>query len=190
MSHGKALATAVEAALLPQPRALHPPLLVAGGEVDLELETIAKPQLEELLTARDAYDQRRAKILLDELAKKGAVRDRYPFPYQVLQFGRDLTLVSLAGEVVVDYSILLKQQLAELPGPASAVWVAGYSHDVFAYIPSERVLREGGYEGGGAMRYTALPGPFRPGVEQRILPRVGDSVRDVRAKLPESPSSR
>ena len=32
------------------------------------------------------------------------------------------------------------------------MWVAGYSNDVMAYIPSLRVLREGGYEGGDAMQ--------------------------------------
>ena len=46
------------------------------------------------------------------------------------------------------------------------VWVAGYSNDVFAYVPSERVLREGGYEGKDAMIYYGQPGPFAPGVEE------------------------
>jgi len=54
--------------------------------------------------------------------------------------------------VVVDYSLRLKRELA---GPA--VWVAGYSNEVMAYIPSLRVLREGGYGGnGGTHRQTSV----------------------------------
>ena len=47
--------------------------------------------------------------------------------------------------------------------------VAGYCNEVFAYVPSERVLKEGGYEGGGAMKYFGWHGPFKPGVEDRVV---------------------
>ena len=85
-------------------------------------------------------------------------------------------MIALAGEVVVDYSLRLK---AELPG--SPVWVAAYSNDVFGYLPSLRVLREGGYEGGDAMRYTPFPGPFAPSVEKRVVDKVHELVNNVRA---------
>ena len=70
--------------------------------------------------------------------------------------------------MVVDYSLRLKRELA---GPA--VWVAGYSNDVMAYIPSQRVLHEGGYEAGGAMRFsTTHPGPWADSTEDRIVKQV------------------
>jgi len=50
--------------------------------------------------------------------------------------------------------------------------VAGYSNSVPAYIPSERVLQEGGYKGGTAMVYFGVHGPFRPGVEDRVVGAV------------------
>jgi hypothetical protein len=50
--------------------------------------------------------------------------------------------------------------------------VAGYSNDVFGYVPSLRVLREGGYEGGDAMIYYAKPGPFNEAVEELIVGKV------------------
>jgi hypothetical protein len=58
--------------------------------------------------------------------------------------------------------------------------VAGYSNDVFGYVPSLRVLKEGGYEGGGAMRFSAFPGPFAPTVEERIVAKVHELVQRVR----------
>ena len=56
-------------------------------------------------------------------------------------------------------------------GP-TRTWVAGYSNDVMAYIPSRRVLAEGGYEGGGAMVYYTLPSPWAPSVEEDIVRAV------------------
>jgi neutral ceramidase len=52
------------------------------------------------------------------------------------------------------------------------MWVAGYSNDVFGYVPSLRVLREGGYEGGDAMIYYGRPGPFSDKVEELIVNEV------------------
>ena len=43
---------------------------------------------------------------------------------------------------------------------------------MMAYVPSRRVLREGGYEGAGAMVYYSLPGPWSETVEQRIMDEV------------------
>jgi neutral ceramidase len=91
----------------------------------------------------------------------------YPYPVQVWRFGGDLKLIALGGEVVVDYGIRLRQLYGW-----NDTWVAGYSNDVFAYIPSVRVLREGGYEGGEAMPTTALPGPFAERIEEIIVNKV------------------
>ena len=41
-----------------------------------------------------------------------------------------------------------------------------------AYIPSLRVLKEGGYEGGGAMVYYGQPAPWAPEAEEMIVKEV------------------
>jgi len=69
----------------------------------------------------------------------------------------------------------------ELATDNQIVWVAGYSNDGFGYLPSLRVLKEGGYEGGGAMRYTTFPGPFDETVEDRVITKTHDLVARVRA---------
>ena len=73
----------------------------------------------------------------------------------------------LPGEVVVDYGLRLKKEL-----DGRRLWINAYSNAVPCYVPSERVLKEGGYEGGGAMVYYDLPGPFKPGLEQPIIDAV------------------
>src|SRR5437868_1540149 len=83
-------------------------------------------------------------------------------------------MVFMPGEAVVDYSLRLKRELDH-----SRLRVSGYSSDAWGYIPSERVLREGGDEGGGAMIYYDMPNRFAPGLEQKLI----DAVR---AQAPES----
>ena len=169
--HGRALATAVERALIANPSTLTGPLKAAYETVDL---TYAAPptrdELEVRAKSKNIYDRTYAEALLDELNVRGKLRETYPFPVQVVRFGDQLTLVALGGETVVDYSLRLKKEIK-----GSSVWVAGYSNDVMAYIPSKRVLLEGGYEGGGAMRYfrtTVHPAYWHESVEERIIGKV------------------
>ena len=166
--HGRALANGVEAALQTYPRPIGGPLRMALEEVVLEFaEPPSREELEEEAQSKNKWERQHAEILLAELEEAGKLRTTYPTLVHVVRFGEDLILVALPGEVVVDYSLRLKSELA---GPA--VWVAGYSNDVFGYLPSVKVLEEGGYEGGGAMRYTTLPGPFAPSVEKLVIDKV------------------
>ncbi len=80
----------------------------------------------------------------------GCGADQNP-PVEVWRGGA-LTGVFLGGEVTVDYALRIKRNLG-----SSRTWVTAYRSDVMAYIPSLRVLKEGGYEGGGAMVYYGRP---------------------------------
>ena len=57
--------------------------------------------------------------------------------------------------------------------------MAGYCHDVMCYIPSRRVLREGGYEAVENMVYYGQPGPFAESVEEAIF----DAIRHVTGRV-------
>ena len=181
--HGRSLANAVEAALLTHPRPISGTLRSAIGLATVEYQT--PPTRAELLRrkqSKNKYDRRYAERLLRQLKERGKLRDRYRCPVQVVRFGDALTLVALPGETVVDYSLRLKRELTGGRGTRPAVWVAGYSNDVFAYLPSRRVLQEGGYEGGGAMKYFATvvqPGPFAASVEERIVSKVHELLQQL-----------
>src|SRR5205807_5490530 len=95
------------------------------------------------------------------------LRTKIDYPVQAWTFGESLALVFLPGEVVVDYALRLKK---ELDGPR--LCVNAYANDAPCYIPSERVLSEGGYEGGDAMIYYDKPARFRAGLEKRIIDEV------------------
>lgn len=150
-----------------------------GGQLNTAFETVClpfskAPSKEELLTFLEGSlaMQRYSRHLLNVLEQEGTLPSHYPFPVQVWQFGRDLKIIFLAGEVVVDYSLRLKAKFG-----FDNTWVAGYSNDVFAYIPSLRVLREGGYESGGSMIYYGHPSPFSTSVEEIIVDKVTELVQ-------------
>ena len=90
-------------------------------------------------------------------AKPG--RADHDYPVQVIKIGNDLTFVTLGSEVVVDYSLRFKREFAG----AAGVWVAGYSNDYTGYVPSLRVLKEGGYEAAAG---------WADSVEERIANKV------------------
>jgi hypothetical protein len=159
--HGTALADAVERVKLTP---LSGPLRVAYGVVDLPFAPApGRAEWEARSRTDDRYVGRHARLMLEILDRDGRLPSAQPEPVQVWRFGRDLTLVALGGEVVVDYALRLKKEHAR-----ERLWVAAYSNDVFGYVPSRRVLEEGGYEGGGAMLYYGKPGPFAPEVEELI----------------------
>lgn len=171
--HGRALANAVETALeVQQTQAISGPLQLAVGEVSLEFQHPSPEELRSLLETGNRYQQQYAQRLLAELEEHGSIAAEFSFPVQTVQFGTGMILVALPGEAVVDYSLRLKQELRPKQGTQPRVWVAGYSNYVFGYLPSLRVLREGGYEGGGAMVYSAYPGPFTETVEERMVGKV------------------
>ncbi len=175
--HGRALANAVEAALETYPKPVAGPLALALDDVMLEFaEPPSRAQLEKEAESKNKWERMHAEALLEELDENGELRTTYPVPVQVVRFDEDLVLVAMPGETVIDYALRLKSELA---GPA--VWVAGYSNDVFGYLPSLRVLEEGGYEGGGAMRYTSFPGPLAPSVEKRVLGKVHELAKQTQA---------
>jgi neutral ceramidase len=114
------------------------------------------------LQDENLYVRRHAQMMLDVIARDGRTVAAEPAPLHVLRIG-SLCMVALSGEVVVDYALAIKRK------HGSGTWVAGYTDSVFGYVPSARVLREGGYEGGDAMLYFGRPGPFADTVETTVL---------------------
>ena len=167
--YGRRLADAVDAVLLTSHLLpLTETLITKYAEIDLPLaELPTKEQIEADTQSSNRYTVARAKMLLEQLAGGQPLSPIYPYPVQTWQIGNDIQFVTLGGEVVIDYAVRLK---AELKG--TKTWVAGYANDVMAYIPSRRVLTEGGYEGGGSMVYYGLPTVWAPEVENAIVTEV------------------
>lgn len=172
--HGQSLAAVVDEVLRGTVQPLRGPLKAGFEQVDLKLvPPPGKEDLERLLQDKNVYQQRLARFLLGELAAGRPLPTSCACPVQVLRFGDDLLMVALGGEACVDYALRLRREFA-----GRRIWIASYCNDIFAYVPSERVLQEGGYEGGTAMMYFGLHGPFLPGIEQQLI----DSVKRLSAQ--------
>ncbi|MGC1244465.1 MAG: neutral/alkaline non-lysosomal ceramidase N-terminal domain-containing protein [Chryseosolibacter sp.] len=110
-----------------------------------------------------------ARLALDRIARGQDIPADLLYPIQTWTFGDDFAMVNLAGEVVVDYSVRLKNELG-----AEKLWVNAYANDVPCYIASRRVIKEGGYEADASMYWYNKPSPFSEEVEDIIIAGVHD----------------
>lgn len=144
-----------------------------GGPTD-------RASYEKLLKDANSGRRRHAERMIEALDKGQPIHADYPhYSAQAVALGSQLTLVALSGEVVVDYAIRLQK---ELGGTGQTLWVAAYANDVIGYIPSVRVLKEGGYEGGEAFFGSTWPTPLAEDIESIVVAAAHQVVAKVRDK--------
>lgn len=170
--YGHELAGAVESVIRGAMNSISDHIDTRWRVIDLPLDTLpTSDDLNRQLSGTNAYESRRARKLLARLNAGESLSQTYPYPIQSWRLGEDLTWIALGGEVTVGYSKRLKRELGH-----GNVWVAGYSNDVMAYIPTRRVWDEGGYEAAGAMVYYGLPTRWSGDVEDVIVTKVHELV--------------
>ncbi|MEE2676052.1 MAG: neutral/alkaline non-lysosomal ceramidase N-terminal domain-containing protein [Planctomycetota bacterium] len=165
--YGQRVAQSVDSVLRGTMASVEGTLVAHYKEIDGRTqEPIDRDRLNELLANGNQYEKPYAQYLLKQLGSSVSLPNSYPYPIQTWHLG-DIRMVFLGGEVVVDYAVKLKQH--ESGAKDTNIWVAGYSNDVMAYIPSTRVLREGGYEGGTSNTYYGFPALWSEEFEGQIL---------------------
>jgi hypothetical protein len=173
---GKEVCRVLETKLQP----VRGPLTIAFDRVSLPLqEPPSRAVLEKQAAAKNiqGWVAQRMLAVLDRGEKLPA---QYSCPLAVWQFGHDLTLVGLSGEVVVDYVPLLEKAL----GP-NRLWLSAYCNDVFGYLPSARVLAEGGYETRGL--YSGGIGLFDPKAQDVVVEKVRELAKKAGRVVPGTP---
>ena len=168
--YGDQLATEVQSLVNGELAPVNGPLQTRFRMVDLPLQRLSRAQVErEAQTRYHVYYGERALDWLDSGRELPAV---YPAPFALWRFGEGLTLVAFSGETVVDYALAAERML----GPLN-LWLAGYSNEVFGYLPSARLLKEGGYETRGVIGNR--PGLFAPEAEAAVLKAIEEMARSV-----------
>ncbi|MDG2384660.1 MAG: neutral/alkaline non-lysosomal ceramidase N-terminal domain-containing protein [Pirellulaceae bacterium] len=163
--------------------AVNGPLSKVAGKLETTYEEIDLPfdelptekELEDEATSKNRYLAARARTLLQNMRQGHPLPQTYPYPIAHWKLGDQVRFVLLGGEVVVDFAIKTKTRF---PG----AWIAGYTNDVMAYIPSKRVWLEGGYEGAGAMMYYGLPTRWHSSVEDVIHAEIDRQLKDATPK--------
>jgi hypothetical protein len=174
--HGLELAGAVMGVLGHPMRPVRGPLHWAYEEVELPfVDPPSRQQLEKDTKNKDVHIQKRAEQYLKWLDEGHPFPTGVKLPFAAVRFGDDLTLVAMGGEVVVDYALRFKRLFAN-----DHPWMIGYAYEVPCYIPSMRIIKEGGYESDYSLIYYGFYGPFRGRIEDIILQRMGALVNQVR----------
>ncbi len=173
-NHGAAAAREVD-------RLVKTSLTPLPGRVDTRFRMVELPL--DPLPSRTTIDERTklpgaagflARTQIARLDRGESLPTTVPYRIQTWCFGDDLAIVFLAGEVVVDYALRLKWET-----DAERLWVAAYSNDVPCYIPSRRILSEGGYEADFSMIYYGQPSRLAPATEDIIVRTVHDLLPDT-----------
>ncbi len=148
-------------------------LKTAFRKVDLPLQPfLSEKEIPEFMKKSGGWRKWMAGKMLEHLHNGGPTPTHYAAPFAMWQFGDDLTLAALSGEVVVDYVHRLESEI----GPLN-LWVAAYCNDVYGYLPSARVLREGGYETRGL--YRGGIGQFAPEAETVVAEALKAMAKEV-----------
>ena len=176
--HGLELAGAVMGVLGRPMQRVCGPFRFAYEELYLPLAAPpGRERLEKDARSGDPHVRMRAERHLRLLDAGQPLPETVKLPIAAARFGDDLTFVLMGGEVVVDYSRRLKRLLA-----ADRVWLIGYAYEVPCYIPSARLIKEGGYEADSSLIYYGFYGPLRPAIEAQVVNRVEALVARLRAR--------
>lgn len=174
--HGAELAGAILGVLDRPMRPVNGALKLAYQEVELPFEDPpAHDQLVKDAQSKDPYVKKRAELYLSYATTGEKPPTGIMLPLASIRIGHDLTFVAMGGEVVADYGIRFKRLFnAEHP------WLIGYAYEVPCYIPSVRILKEGGYEAQSSLIYYGFYGPFRARIENLLIGKMTDLVGRVR----------
>lgn len=180
-SHGATLADEVDRVLGGEMQPVDGPLSTQLVKVDLPLQELSRKEIEAFLPLPN-FQARTAAQMIAVLDAGDALPKAYAAPFAAWQFGESLTLVALPGEPVAEYVPLIRQSLGE----QRHLWIAGFNNDCFGYLPTARVIEEGGHEAIGITLWAwgqdlrTSVGFFAPGVQDVIVNTVTDLVKKPR----------
>jgi neutral ceramidase len=165
-ANGVRLAESVIRAAGREPNPIAGQLAVKSELVELTTDPLDKAIVSRLSTSKVASEKMWADHFRS-LNDSGGEPDRaVRVEVQSLTIGNSLALVTMAGEMSVEYGLRLKRELA---AHFSTVIPLGYANAIVGYIPVDRQLPEGGYEVIANQRTLLRPGPYQVGTESRIV---------------------
>lgn len=169
--HGRALSNEVLRVLKGNLKGIKGPLNTQFRTVKLPLTAVSRAQIEQNQDHPASYRRFFYQGALKKLRAGGTLLKTYPAPFALWRFGDNLTLVAFSGETLGGYALHTERLL----GPLN-LWVAGYSNDLYGYLPTVQALQEGGYETRGLYSDFGL---FEPSVEKTVMDAVADMARAV-----------
>ncbi len=172
--YGQELAAEVSRVMSTPMKTVHGPMKAAMVTTELPFAPFSLEEFEKNAKSPDALTRKHAESMLKAYRGGHPPLPALPYMMQAYQFGKELTLLTMNDEVVVDYCLRVKKEFG-----AAGMIVAGYSNERACYIASARVLKEGGYEARDSMLMNDMPGPFSDKTEEIIFEGIRKLMRAV-----------
>jgi hypothetical protein len=163
---GADLAHDVLAALKNKAEMLHLDLAAASDRPFLPRDNPPSRQSYEkmLAEAKNENSRRVAEYWLERYNSGEGFARGDAWPAGLIRLAENQWIVYLAGEPVVEWRAKFTQWL-----PGKKFVPFGYAQESITYLPTEKLLREGGYEVVECNRARASsPAPFAPGIEKSV----------------------
>ncbi len=176
---GEELADAVNRVLKSKMRPIHGELKFAFRMTDLPLKKLTREQLGSYKGTVALMTTQMLKVL----DSGGTLPVTYPAPIAAWSFGNDLTIVAFPTETVSEYALKLRAKYPEEP-----LWVSAYNNDLSGYIPTAKIVREGGHETIGVTTWlwgTDLEnqvGLYSEKVEEVMLNTASELIEELKCK--------
>ena len=180
--HGQAIAKEVSRLLAAPGQPLTAAPTVASRQIALPLENPQTPAYWQQQLASAGFQGALARSIVEVIKKTGTVPTTVDYPVAMWKFDNDLGVVFLAGEVVVDYAVRLNQEL-----DWRRLWITAWANAMPGYIPSRRVLSEGGYEADFSQVYYAQPSRYAPAVEDLVVGAVVEMAGESFLRTQDQP---
>lgn len=181
--HGIAVADEVDRMLDEQLRGIVVTPEVESLKLALSFDKVPDREFWEKEVARGGFEATRGRRMLARLDQGETLPEALDYTITTWKFGNELAMVFLPGEVTVDYAVELKTRF-----DWSRLWIHGWANDVPCYIPSRRVLMEGGYEADFSMVYYDRPNRFSLDVETTIVAGVERLLGEMWNADPSKPA--
>jgi hypothetical protein len=172
-AHGAALADAVDKALATKGTPVNGRIRSRFQLIELPFEPFGRNDFEAALKSTNKYEVSRAQLVLKAMDAR-TISHTLSYPLQAIRLG-SLDMITLGGEVVVDYCLRLRRETAN-----PNLWVMAYSNDVMSYIPTRKQVEEGGYESKDSFLYYGQPAPLKGESEDIIIDKAKALLKGVR----------
>jgi hypothetical protein len=103
------------------------------------------------------------------------LRESFRYDVQVWKLGDMLTIFGMEGEICSPWGPMLREM-----APTEQAMVIGYANGTSSYIPDNRIVREGGYEGLTSQHAYFLPAPFTENIESEVKKIVSNAINTVK----------
>ncbi len=127
--------------------------------IDIPVEPMPKSIFEERLAKGQGYLKKRLEKVIKDY---DVIEDFATIHCGIVKLADALYILYMGGEIVYEIKLLLQQSFS----PAEIIFL-GY-HEALTYIPDDKIIEEGGYEGFDAPTNAGYRGPFKKGINDVI----------------------